>query len=72
MKYKNFNFTPFEAHQIIYSLIKNNSKILDLGCGVGFWTVELQLRGKFDNVYSADLTQRALDLTRKRSPAFPV
>lgn len=43
-----------------------NAKILDLGCGIGLWTVELQLRDEFKNIYAADLTQKALDLTRKR------
>lgn len=43
-----------------------NARILDLGCGVGFCTVELLLRGGFKDVYAGDLTQTALGLTRKR------
>ena len=40
-------------------------KILDLGCGIGFWTTEFASRG-FTHVYAADLTQKALDLTAIR------
>lgn len=46
--------------------LTKDAKILDLGCGIGFWTVELQLIGKFKNIYAADLTQNALNLTKKR------
>lgn len=44
-------------------------KMLDLGCGIGMWTIELQLRTperERAKMYSADLTQRALDITKKR------
>lgn len=40
-------------------------RILDLGCGIGFWTVEFAMRG-FPHVHAADLTTRALELTRAR------
>ncbi|WKZ57441.1 MAG: class I SAM-dependent methyltransferase [Bdellovibrionota bacterium] len=40
------------------------SPILDLGCGPGFWTIELGQRGF--NVVAADLTHTALGLTKKR------
>ena len=40
-------------------------KILDLGCGIGFWTTEFASRG-FTHVSAADLTQKALDLTATR------
>ena len=42
-----------------------NIKILDLGCGIGFWTIEF-FRRKFKNITSADLTKNALKITRKR------
>jgi SAM-dependent methyltransferase len=45
--------------------------ILDLGCGIGFWTVELAMRG-YENLVAADLTQSALDLTRRRLAVFGV
>ncbi|GAB2912814.1 class I SAM-dependent methyltransferase [Paralcaligenes ginsengisoli] len=40
-------------------------KILDLGCGVGFWTTEFAMRG-LNNLVAADLTPRALEVTRQR------
>jgi len=40
-------------------------RTLDLGCGPGFWTVEF-LKSGIKNVVAADLTQNALNLTRKR------
>lgn len=40
-------------------------KVLDLGCGIGFWTTEFGQRG-FSNITAADLTQNALDITKIR------
>jgi ubiquinone/menaquinone biosynthesis C-methylase UbiE len=40
-------------------------KVLDLGCGPGFWTIEFLQRG-CTNVIAADLTENALQLTKKR------
>ncbi len=45
--------------------------ILDLGCGIGFWTTEFALRG-LQNIIAADLTQQALDLTSRRLSACAV
>ncbi|MCB0331716.1 MAG: class I SAM-dependent methyltransferase [Bdellovibrionales bacterium] len=42
--------------------------VLDLGCGPGFWAVELAKRGAV--VTAADLTERALELTGMRSQIF--
>ncbi|MCP3931231.1 MAG: class I SAM-dependent methyltransferase [Bacteroidetes bacterium] len=41
-------------------------KILDLGCGPGFWTVEMQSHCSSMKMYSADLTHNALLLARNR------
>lgn len=41
------------------------NKILDLGCGIGFWVSEFSKRG-LNNLHAADLTQSALDITKKR------
>jgi SAM-dependent methyltransferase len=46
-------------------------KILDLGCGIGFWVTEFALRG-LQNLLAADLTQSALDITAKRLEAYGV
>lgn len=48
---------------------KTEFKILDLGCGVGFWVTEFASLG-FQNLYAADLTTKALDLTKKRLELF--
>ncbi|MFH1320658.1 MAG: class I SAM-dependent methyltransferase [Bacteroidota bacterium] len=40
--------------------------VLDLGCGVGFWTIEIQQRRKCKAFYSCDITQKAIDITKKR------
>lgn len=44
-------------------------KLLDLGCGIGFWTAELAMRG-FCNLFAADLTNKALEITKKRLDLF--
>lgn len=44
-------------------------RLLDLGCGIGFWVSEFGLRG-FNNLHAADLTKNALKLTRKRLAAY--
>jgi len=43
-----------------------NEVVLDLGCGIGFWTIEIQKRRNCKKFYSADLTQNALNITSKR------
>ena len=40
-------------------------KVLDLGCGIGFWTAEFAMRG-LSNVFAADLTENALEITKSR------
>lgn len=44
----------------------HDARVLDLGCGIGFWTIELLMRGGYKNFWACDLTQSAIDLTRKR------
>ncbi|MEP7048547.1 MAG: class I SAM-dependent methyltransferase [Ilumatobacteraceae bacterium] len=39
--------------------------ILDLGCGIGFWTAEFAMRG-LSGLVAADLTEGALELTAAR------
>jgi SAM-dependent methyltransferase len=43
--------------------------VLDLGCGIGFWTAEFALRG-VRGIVAADLTTQALDITRQRLAAI--
>lgn len=56
------NFT----NELFVPTVSVEKNVLDLGCGIGFWTIELLQRGKYQNFYAADLTQRALNLTEKR------
>lgn len=44
----------------------DDAVVLDLGCGVGFWSIEIQQRRNCKAFYSGDLTQKALDTTRLR------
>lgn len=46
-------------------------KVLDLGCGPGFWTVEFILLG-YKNVTAADLTHNALALARRRCEIYTI
>lgn len=43
-----------------------NGKVLDLGCGPGFWTSEILNHRPSLSMFSADLTETALQLTGKR------
>lgn len=45
---------------------ENRGSVLDLGCGPGFWTVELMQRSAIERMTAADLTPNALALTRAR------
>jgi SAM-dependent methyltransferase len=45
--------------------------ILDLGCGIGFWTTEFAMRG-LRQIVAADLTLRALEITRERLATYGV
>jgi 2-polyprenyl-3-methyl-5-hydroxy-6-metoxy-1,4-benzoquinol methylase len=48
-----------------------DGKILDLGCGVGFWLIEFAERG-FQHIYGADLSPNSLALARKRCELYGV
>lgn len=49
----------------------NMARVLDLGCGIGFWTVQLAKRG-CGQIVAADLTENALNLARKRCQIFNI
>lgn len=44
-------------------------RVLDLGCGIGFWVSEFAMRG-LRNLVAADLTEQALVITTKRLEAY--
>lgn len=48
--------------------IQNKDNVLDLGCGIGFWTVQFLKRGC--RVVAADLTHHALEATKQRSKFY--
>src|SRR6266550_3152959 len=55
----------------VFPSAANADRVLDLGCGPGTWTIELTRRGA-RSVVAADLTERALELTRRRAELFGV
>ncbi|WP_321529290.1 class I SAM-dependent methyltransferase [Sedimenticola selenatireducens] len=48
-----------------------NMRVLDLGCGIGFWTAEFAMRG-LSHVVAADLTPAALENTQKRLNTYGI
>ena len=56
---------------------ENAGRVLDLGCGIGFWLPELHASGCRE-LFAADLTAKAVELARERcrtygfAPAFSV
>ena len=46
-------------------------RVLDLGCGVGFWIVEFGRRG-YREIHGADLTANSLALARRRAAIYDV
>lgn len=59
-----------EFDQRILPPASNQGRVLDLGCGPGFWTIELLARNAARKVVSADLTEAAVSLTRKRLEVY--
>jgi ubiquinone/menaquinone biosynthesis C-methylase UbiE len=53
-------------------LPRNLEAVLDLGCGPGLWTVEFLRALPIERMVSADLTERALELTRARLALYGV
>jgi 2-polyprenyl-3-methyl-5-hydroxy-6-metoxy-1,4-benzoquinol methylase len=50
---------------------RNRARVLDLGCGIGFWTEQLGKRG-CQRITAADLTENALNLARQRCQIFDI
>ncbi len=55
----------------IFPALENRERVLDLGCGPGFWTIELAKRG-CKTIFSADLTSAAVALAKKRCEIYGV
>lgn len=63
--YEDVFASNFKKDQYIPDL-NGKERALDLGCGVGFWTIEILQHTTPDKFYSADLTPKALEITKKR------
>lgn len=50
---------------------EKRGKVLDLGCGIGFWPPQFWARGWRD-ITAGDLSARSLDLARKRAAIYGV
>lgn len=75
----------FEEHRMVYTQdvfagqldarlfpnAKNCERVLDLGCGPGFWTIELAQRGA-RNITAVDLTEAAIVLAKQRCREYKV
>lgn len=57
---------PYEW--LVPAHLNQDDLVLDLGCGPGMWSVELQLshEGEAFRMFACDLTKQALELTKKR------
>ncbi len=55
----------------IFKLAKHDGKILDLGCGVGFWLVEFGKRA-FKNLVGADISTVSLHLAKRRCELYNI
>ncbi len=53
----------------IFPDIAKDARILDLGCGIGFWLVEFCDRG-YTNMYGADLSSNSLKIARQRCQSY--
>jgi ubiquinone/menaquinone biosynthesis C-methylase UbiE len=53
------------AGQLDERFFKNNGRVLDLGCGIGFWLIEF-LERNVKSIYGVDLSKNSLDLAERR------
>ena len=55
----------------IFPRSDRRARVLDLGCGPGFWTIEL-FRNGCEDLIAVDLTSSAINLTKKRCVEYNV
>jgi ubiquinone/menaquinone biosynthesis C-methylase UbiE len=57
--------------RILKKYLKTGDKVLDLGCGPGFFTIDIaQLAGESGLVYAADIQEGMLDRVRKKISSY--
>lgn len=61
-----FNWTPFDLINDFSTLLKPNSKVLDLGCGSGRDTNELSKKGH--QVVGLDASEKLIDYAKNKFP----
>ena len=60
-------------HKILAPFVKEGMKVVDVGCGPGFFTIELaKLVGKSGKVFSADLQEGMLQKLRNKIHETPL
>jgi 2-polyprenyl-3-methyl-5-hydroxy-6-metoxy-1,4-benzoquinol methylase len=62
-KYYHFNNTAFESHSIIINEIKEDSKVMDIGCSSGY--IAKKLKKKNCRVWGVDKDHNAIVMARK-------
>lgn len=67
--YENFQKTPC-VQRIFTQYLPKKGKILDAGCGFGFWTYWLKNRGY--DVEGIDISENAISFLKKNLPYLPV
>lgn len=63
IKYHLFNEIPYEAHKIVFDLIKPNKTILDIGCAVGYFAEKLKEKGC--TTYGIEIDKAAAQRAKK-------
>ena len=58
------------TEQLFIPKLEKGARVLDLGCGVGFWVIEILKRNPEIEMYAADLTTNALEITKMRLEQF--
>ena len=54
--------------QIVGSYVKNSKTVIDIGCGMGYFSIEMAKRmGMNGTVFSVDLQQKMLNILVKRT-----
>ena len=60
------------AGQLDPRVLPRPGRVLDIGCGPGFWVVELSRALKLKEIFACDLTQRAARLACRRAEIYGV